>query len=124
MKEFNILLHNFNTNRVEKHNIMPYLVDTYKECKAANFWWPLDNTTVMPTHKNELVDFVKRVCKYKYWSRCQYEWLMLGWPYGKLDTLEDCHKILDSSIKIDAWEQIEMNLDAVSDIFIENVSAM
>ena len=49
---------------------------------------------------------------------------MLGWPPGKTDTLEDCRKLIDSSIKIDAYDQIEMNLNIIADIFKENVELL
>lgn len=123
MKQFNILLHDFNHNQVEIHDIMPYLMQTYMECKKDGHWWPCPDPTKAPNTYEECKEFVNRVCMHMYWSRCQYEWLMLRWPPGKTETLEQCQEYLDSAIKIDGYEQIKMNLDTVTSIFIENVNS-
>lgn len=111
MKPFYILLHDFNTNKVMKHDIMPYLCNTYKECAEKGHWGSMSNSSIAPTSHSDLVHFVTKVCMYRYWARCEYEWLMVSWPAG---TLED-------AIKIDAWEQIKMNLDIVVEIFKQNI---
>lgn len=111
MKAFNILLHDINKNQVEIHDIMPYLLDTYNKCLEKGHWWPCYDPFKKPTSYEELRDFVKYSCMHMYWARSQYEWLMLPWPSNNLDL----------SIKIDAWQQIEMNLDVVTDVFIENI---
>ncbi len=121
MKKFNVLLFNFNRKEEVKLDIMPYLLDTYHECQANGFWWPLEDPDSEPKAYSDYVSFVKHVCMHRYWSRCEYEWLMIGWPPGNTDTLEGCQKILDESRKIDAWKQIEMNFELVVDIFIENL---
>lgn len=124
MKDFYVMLHNFNSNEVEKYNIMPYLIDVYKDCQEKEHWWMFEDANRCPLTREEFVLFVKRVCKHQFWSRCQYEWLMIGWPPGKTDTLEDCKKIINSSIKVDAFDQIEMNLSIIADIFKENVKEL
>lgn len=124
MKNFYVLLHDSNKNDVYRYNIMPYLIEVYKNCQKSNRWWMFDNLNRCPRTTEEFILFVDIVCKYQFWSRCQYEWLMLGWPPGKTDTLEDCRKLIDSSIKIDAYDQIEMNLNIIADIFKENVELL
>lgn len=124
MKSYFVLLHDFNSNKTVKHDIMPYILQTYKECKERKFWWMFNNLEITPITKEDFKYFVERVCNYKYWARCEYEWLMIGWPPGKMDTFEQCKKIINSSIKIDAWDQIEMNLDIVTDIFIQNIKSV
>ena len=71
----------------------------------------MSNSSIAPTSHSDLVHFVTKDCMYRYWARCEYEWLMVSWPAG---TLED-------AIKIDAWEQIKMNLDIVVEIFKQNI---
>jgi hypothetical protein len=121
MKEFNVFLYDFNKKQETKLNIMPYLLDTYFECQASGHWWPLDHTDKEPISYNEYSKFVKNTCMYRYWARCEYEWLMLGWPPGNTDTLEGCQKTLNKSRKIDVWQQIQLNFDLVVDLFIENL---
>ena len=124
MQSYFILLHDFNHNRVIKHNIMSYILQTYKECNEKKFWWMFDKPETAPITKEDFKYFVEQACKYKYWARCEYEWLMIAWPPGKMDTLEQCQKIINSSIRIDAWEQIKMNLDVITDIFIKNINTV
>lgn len=122
MKPFYIMLHDCNNNEAKKHDIMPYLIDTYNACKKSNLWWPsFEDTSKAPHTVEDFKRFVTAACKQQYWSRCQYEWLMLGWPPGKTDTLEDCQKTLDSAIKIDGWQQIKINLDTITTIFMQNI---
>ena len=124
MKSYFVLLRDFNSNETVKHDIMPYILQTYKECEEKKFWWMFDDPKIAQIAKEDFKYFVERVCKRMYWSRCEYEWLMISWPLGKMDTLEQCQKIINSSTKIDAWDQIEMNLDIVTDVFIENINAV
>ena len=122
MKSYFVLLRDFNSNKTVKHDIMPYILQTYKECEEKKFWWMFDDPKIAPIAKEDFKYFVERVCKRMYWSRCECEWLMISWPPGKMDTLEQCQKIINSSTKIAAWDQIEMNLDIVTDVFIENIA--
>lgn len=124
MLSYFVLLHDFNTNKVKKHDIMPYLIDSFNECKEANCWWYKPDSNKAPESKEDFMDFVIRVCMHRYWSRCEYEWLMIDWPPGKTDTLEDCKKIIDSSIKIDAWDQIEPNIQVVVATFMANIKEL
>lgn len=120
MISFFVLLHDFNTNRPEKYDIMPYLMQTYKECKEKDHWWPMDSMKV-PETLADFRMFVHHACRNRFWARCEYEWLMIGWPYGKTDTKEDCLKIIHSSHKIDAFDQIEMNLVVITQVFMANL---
>ena len=123
MVAYYILLHDFNTNKVRKHDIMQYLIQTYKDCKEKRFWWTQENPSKEPISKTDYIYFVKYALANRYCSRCEYEWLMIGWPPGKTETLEDCQNIINNSIKIDAFDdQIEPNLEIITDIFIYNLT--
>lgn len=121
MKSYFVLLRDFNSNKTVKHDIMPYILQTYKECEEKKFWWMFDDPKIAPIAEEDFKYFVERVCKHMYWSRCEYEWLMISWPPGKMDTLEQCQKIINSSTKIDAWEQIALNLELVTTTFMTNI---
>lgn len=121
MKSYFVLLRNFNSNETVKHDIMPYILQTYKDCEEKKFWWMFDDPKIAPIAKEDFKYFVERVCKHRYWSRCEYEWLMISWPPGKMGTLEQCQEIINSSTKVDAWDQIEMNLDIVTTTFMTNI---
>lgn len=124
MKSFKVLLHNFNTHAPEAYDVMPYLIRTWQKCEETDNWWPTKDFKTKPSTREDFLEFVKRACRNQYWARCEYEFLMLGWPYGKIDTLEDCHKVIKSTTKIDAYAQIEMNLEVITDVFIENVKSL
>ena len=111
MKSFKILLYDFNRKDVEYYDIMPYLVDTYKECNKKKNWWMFDDTKHKPETYEDFKHFVTRTCKNRFWSRCEYEFLMTPWPPSP-----------DITIKIDGWDQIEANLDVVINIFIQNIN--
>ncbi len=119
MKSYNILLHDFNHQKVTKHDIMPYLVDTYSQCMNERHWWPLEDPSKPPVSETDIIHFVTNACKHKYWARCQYEWLMVGWPPGS-----DSEKAINQAIKVDAWEQIEVNLARVVEIFQYNIMSL
>lgn len=118
MTPFNILLHDFNSNKPVTHDIMIYLLDTYHKCVETDNWWPLEGK--VPETDEEYKKFVKNASMYRYWSRCQYEYLMLGWPPKEASSVEE---LLDSAEKIDGYEQIKMNLDVVTKIFLENIKS-
>lgn len=121
MVSYFVLLHDFNTNKVEKHDIMPYLIDTYNECKNSKWWCCCEDEFKAPETKEEFICFVKQTCRYRYWSRCQYEFQIIPWPPGKTETLQDCKKIINQAIKIDAWDQIEPNLEILTAVFMANI---
>lgn len=122
MKSFYVLLCDFNTKQPEKYDIMLYLLNTYKKCLERNHWWPMDNPNIKPESTEDFKHFVDRACRYQYWARCEYEWLMLAWPYGATDTIENCKKVINSSVKLDAYEQIKMNLDIITSVFMDNLT--
>lgn len=94
---FNVLVHDFNQNKFVPYNVIPYLVNCYKEAKKK------------PKTFKEFRKFIDKESKYQFWSRCQYEVILMDWP---------CQKLQE---KIDVYEQIKMNLDVVTKILMEAV---
>lgn len=115
-KKFNILLHDFNTNRPEVYDIMPVIREKWEECiSSKNYrgaWWPSGK----PSDFEGFRQFVADVCKYRFWSKCEYEWLMLPWPPGNPE------KAVSKAVKVDGWQQIEMNLDIITELFMKEVT--
>ena len=121
MIPFYILLHDVNSRHSEKYDIMPYFVDTYTECLERKWWWPMEDPKKQPEAIEDIKQFIIRSGKHQFRSRCQYEYLMLSWPPGRMDTLEDCQNLINHAEKIDGWEQIEMNFDIILKIFVKNI---
>lgn len=98
MKSFYVIWQDFNAKEFEPYDIMPYFVREYNESENK------------PQTFDEFKEFVKNKSRYMYWSRCQYEIIICGWP--NTDTQE----------KWDIHKQIMMNIDLVVETLIENVN--
>lgn len=98
MKSFNVIWQDFNKRIFEPYDVMPYFVREYQESKKK------------PETFDEFKEFVKRKSQYMYWSRCEYEIIICGWPNTDTHQKWDIHK------------QIMMNLDLVTEILMINVA--
>ena len=98
MKSFNVIWQNFNKREFEPYDVMPYFVREYQEAEEK------------PQTFKEFKDFVMRRSQYMFWSRCEYEIILCGWP--NVDTQKKC----------DIHQQIMMNIDLVTEILMQNVS--
>lgn len=98
MKSFNVIWQDFNARKFEAYDVMPYFIKEYKESEKK------------PVTFDEFKEFVKDRAMYRYWSRCEYEIVICGWP--NTDTQE----------KWDIYQQIMMNIDIVTEILIENIN--
>ena len=99
MKKFNVLMWDFNTDRVVHYDVLPYFRECIKEAKKGTL------TTI-----DDVMKMVKDKSLYRYWSRCEYEMIIHGWPVQKND------------YKIDIHEQVMMNIDIISEILFEEMS--
>lgn len=97
MKQFNVLVWDINANKVVPYNVLPYFRDKYESRKKSE----------RPKTREEWKKFVERWGKYQYWARCEYEILILPWPSK------------NEEVKIDVWDQIEMNIDTIVDLLME-----
>ena len=98
-KEFNVICYDINKRTFTKYDIMPYLLSKYKNLKKKD----------RPKEFNECKDFIKKESQYQWWSRCEYEIILTGWPNT------DFHK------KIDIYWQIMMNIDIITELFIQHI---
>lgn len=97
MKSFNVIWQDFNRQRFEAYNVMPYLMHEYKESKRK------------PKTFDEFREFIKKASIYMYYGRCEYEIILAGWPNQDTQSKWDIHK------------QLMMNLDIVTEILMDNV---
>lgn len=97
MKSFNVIWQDFNARVFEPYDVMPYFVQEYH------------NSEKKPQTFDEFKDFIKNKSQYRYWSRCEYEIIICGWPNTKTNEKWDIHR------------QIMMNIDIVTNILMENV---
>ena len=97
IKSFNVIYQNFNAQKFEPYDVMPYLVDEYNISKSK------------PTTFEEFKEFVKSKSMYMYWARCEYEIIIAGWPNKETQEKWDIHR------------QIMMNIDLVTRLVMESV---
>ena len=99
IKEFNVIIHNPNSNKFEKYNVIPYFINCYKSQKKDK-----------PVTYEQMKAFVTSRSMYQFWARCQYEVILSDWPCCK------------NTHKLDVHEQIMNNIDLITTIVIDNLS--
>lgn len=99
MKHFFVLSWDFNKKKVEYYDVLPYFIDEYNE-------GTLLHGKILKTF-NDYKMFIIRASKYQFWSRCQYEIVVEGYPsQGKQE-------------KIDIHQQIMANINTITELFIK-----
>ena len=101
MKSFNVLIWNYNKKQFEAYDIMPYLMSEYTKLLQKS---SLDVSVFLICKQ-----FVQQRLQYRYWARCEYEFIASDWPAQRY------------SHKIDIYEQCLMNLDLITEVFIYNI---
>lgn len=94
---FNVIIFNFNSNKFEPYNVMWHLINEYNDQK------------IKPVTFEECRNFIKDKSEHQFWSRCEYEVILVDWP---------CQK---TKRKIDIYNQIMMNLDVITDLFMKQI---
>ena len=105
MIEYKVITWNFNTDRIEHYDIMPYLYRRLEE-KRKKRQIALKDLTL-----ERLKEFIDIESKYQFWARCQYEVILSSWPLK-----ENGHKH-----KMDVYEQIHMNLDNIAKLMYDDL---
>ena len=98
MQSFNVIIYDFNARCFTTYDVIPHLVDRYREAKKKHSF---DN-------RDEVVAFIKGESMYQWWCRCEYEMILSDWPTKKTEE------------KWDIYRQIMMKLDIIVDIVINN----
>lgn len=104
MRKFNVLEYSWR-GQVQPYDVLPYFRNTWHE-KRFNFGKKNVKT------RADLRAWIERASKYMYWARCEYEFIMLPWPYNTEHPTKDAEKI-------DVHYQIMMNIDVIADILAE-----
>ena len=116
---YNTIVWNSGRNEIEYYDIMPYLIDMWnQEKKRAHKLWNVDfsendkkvDDSKMPATFDEFKKFILQEARHQYWARCEYEVIIQDWPCQKKEQ------------KIDVFQQIEANIDVITNIFMQNVN--
>lgn len=105
-RKFYVLTWDFNMDKIEHYDVLPYFRDRLEERIEKNKN-DEDDYFKVPKSFNDFKKFVENESLYQFWSRCEYEMIVHGWPVRKND------------YKIDVHEQIMMNIDVISDILFD-----
>lgn len=95
---YNVWLWNFNHDELESYDVVPRFVDSIKR-----YVKPKD----LPQTKEDLDVILKNDARYMFWSKCEYEMIIHGWPEQKNDQ------------KVDAYQQLKLNWPIFLDFFWE-----
>lgn len=97
MKEFNVIINEFNTGKFVPFNVLPYLLQCYKKTKKK------------PKTFEEFKNFIIDESRYQWWSRTEYEIVLEEWP------------TTEHNKKIDVFWQIMLNIDLVVRLIMEEL---
>lgn len=102
--EWNVYIGNFNSGRIELHNVFEHgslLIELGKDARKYK-----DN-------KEAFIDRLKTEMMYYYWSKCEWEVVVSHWPPSKFsDRFRDK--------KIDVFDQVNANWDKFAEYVWEN----
>lgn len=94
--KFNVIIEN--NGKFIPYDVIPFLVRCYNESKDK------------PHTEEEFSAFIKKWAQYQWWSRCEYEIILVDWPGQKKEK------------KIDVHDQVMMNIDIITRILMKEVS--
>lgn len=118
IRKFNVI--NPMHERYDPYDIMEYLKNKWdywkKECKKKRNQG--SDYFFLPTTDKEIRNWVERELRFQFWGRCEWEMILSSWPSY---TNEKGEAILKEGKKIDVYEQCELNMDIIVQIFKEDV---
>ena len=97
IKPYKVISWDFNSDNIKYYDIMPFLIDSYKKIKKNK-----------PKTFDEIKEFIINESRYRFWSRCEYEVIITGWPKQKRE------------VKIDIFNQIMKNIDVITTHFMSH----
>ena len=115
---FYVMYKNFNNNdEIDFYDVMPSLYGSIFNSRGGiskkNFYIWDEKTYERKeiTNKSELKKFIDRHFIYCYRFKCEWEFIVTGWP-PKKDEKE---------IKVDVYQQLKPNIDVITDIVWEQI---
>ena len=99
---WNVYVGNFNSGRIEVHNVFDHFRVWQDLCKAARKY----KDSERPLFEEE----VRKTMMYYYWSKCEWEVIIDHWPHS--DRRKD--------LKVDVYDQLRLNWRIFCDYLWEN----
>lgn len=97
---YNVWIWDFNHDALESYDVVPRFVESIKQyTKPKN----------LPKTKEALNEILESNVRYSFWSKCEYEMIIHGWPEQNNDQ------------KVDVYQQLKLNWPIFLDFFWEQV---
>ena len=103
MIEFKVINWDTNSDRLVHYDVMPYIYSEFEKYRKRK------KLAIKDVTFEELKKFIDDIARYRYWSRCEYEVIVTGWPVNR------------NTYKLDVYEQIKMNLDNITQLMLEDL---
>lgn len=101
MYKFHVIWWDFNKSAPESYDVLPYLMEKYFNTSR--------NKRPSLRNKTAIIKFISAQALRQWWGRCQYEIIICNWPSQ------------NKSIKIDIYNQIQMNKEIIAELLIKNI---
>lgn len=119
---FYAMVKNFSNGEVEKYDIMPALYNEIYDDDgniSSNFCVYDSKFNRLPVDSIEkLYEFVDNELRYHFWAKCEYEFIVIDWPYKT-----DCEDVINNNraVKIDVYEQLKPNMHNIVNLLWEEI---
>ena len=104
----------FNNGKIKKYDVLNVIFNTiFTERGTFNtraFHYLDEKWNILPVRtKEQLEKFIKQELSYHFWGKCEWEFVVIDWPYR--DTIDKSRPV-----KIDVFEQLEPNISVITDL--------
>lgn len=112
--QFFALYKDFNNGAIKTYDVLQCVFDSILNTKGGikkKDFFILDKkwNRVDVRTKEQCEQFVSQILRYYFWSKCEWEFVCLDWPYR--DTIKE-----SNPVKIDVYDQLEPNLQVINDL--------
>ena len=83
MKKFFVLIWDFNCDKLDYYDVLPYFRNCYEKQIENSMKYPDVDYWKVPKTREEVQEFIKNKSQYQFWARCEYEMICHGWPVQK-----------------------------------------
>ena len=104
----------FNNGKIKKYDVLNVIFNTiFTERGTFNtkaFHYLDEKWNILPVRtKEQLEKFIKQELSYHFWGKCEWEFVVIDWPYR--DTIDESRPV-----KIDVFKQLEPNISVITDL--------
>jgi len=112
--QFFALYKDFPNGEIKPYDVLGVIFDRIFTSKGTistnNFYIFDDKWNRIPVRtKEQLQMFIDDWFKYHFWAKCEWEFVVIDWPYR--DTIKDSHPV-----KIDVYSQLKPNIPFITDV--------